>query len=223
MERRVLARLMKTHRPSAAVRAVDEKIRRLWVSAVQSRIFNDVVARRIDGLDRLFDGDLAYKHENGACFKVESAVSEQPRCDAWEISPTGPLVGYRMTLPEGKSLEIEQAALAAVELQPSDFRKAGKHKIKGARRALRVKPSDIRLEGGVDEHGGHITVAFSLPAGSYATVFLRELMKSEVSEKENSGSHERSPEVEGVDVSAGDGADAQTDAPAPADETDASD
>ncbi|MEA2736159.1 MAG: tRNA pseudouridine13 synthase, partial [Humisphaera sp.] len=54
MERRILARLMKTHRPSAAVRAVDEKIRRLWVSALQSRVFNDVVARRIDDVDKLF-------------------------------------------------------------------------------------------------------------------------------------------------------------------------
>ncbi|MEA2710640.1 MAG: tRNA pseudouridine13 synthase [Phycisphaerales bacterium] len=205
MERRILARLMKTHRPSAAVRAVDEKIRRLWVSALQSRVFNDVVARRIDDVDKLFDGDLAYKHENGACFTVESAAAEQPRADAWEISPTGPLVGYRMTLPHGRELEIEQAALAAVDLKPDDFRKAGKHKVKGARRALRVRPAEVRLEGGVDDHGGHITVAFNLPSGSYATVLLRELMKAELAEpeNENSGSAEPSPEVElGDDPSA---------------------
>jgi tRNA pseudouridine13 synthase len=140
MERRVLARLMKTHRPSAAVRAVDEKVRRLWVSALQSRVFNDVVARRIDELHKLYDGDLAYKHENGACFTVENAAAEQPRADAWEISPTGPLVGYRMSLPHGRELEIEQAALAAVHLTPEDFRKAGKNKVKGARRPLRAIP-----------------------------------------------------------------------------------
>jgi tRNA pseudouridine13 synthase len=204
-ERRVLARLMKTHRPSAAVRAVDEKVRRLWVSALQSRVFNDVVAHRIQELDKLLDGDLAYKHENGACFTVESAAMEQPRADAWEISPTGPLVGYRMSLPHGRELELEQAALAEVGLKPEDFRKAGKHKVKGARRPLRVRPSEIQLEGGVDEHGAQITVAFTMPAGSYATMFLRELMKSESaeggaladaeSEKENSGSAEPIPEV----------------------------
>jgi tRNA pseudouridine13 synthase len=178
MERRVLARLMKTHKPNSAVAAVDEKIRRLWISALQSRVFNDVVAGRINQLDRLFDGDLAFKHENGACFSVESAQTEQPRADNWEISPTGPLVGYRMTLPQGKELEIEQHALAKVDLKPEDFRKAGKHKVKGARRPLRVRPTETRLEAGVDEHGGFITVAFSLPAGSYATVLLRELMKT---------------------------------------------
>ena len=213
MERRVLARLMKTHRPSAAVRAVDEKVRRLWVSALQSRVFNDVVARRIEAIDEIWDGDLAYKHENGACFTVESATTEQSRADAWEISPTGPLVGYRMSLPLGRELELEQASLAEVDLGPADFRKAGKLRVKGARRPLRIRPSEIRLEGGVDEHGGHITIAFVLPAGSYATVFLRELMKTDVAVEasddpdaeshgdvtnptnENSGSAEPIPEV----------------------------
>jgi len=242
MERRVLARLMKTHRPSAAVRAVDEKVRRLWVSALQSRVFNDVVARRIEEVDTVFAGDLAYKHENGACFSVEDPAAEQARADAWEISPTGPLVGYRMSLPSGRELEIEQAALAAVELTPADFRKAGKHKVKGARRPLRASPAladthdfrekkepttsatadtdfagrplgdrsapagaqAVKTEGGVDEHGGYITVAFVLPPGSYATVFLRELMKSpddalsdfSTSTNENSGPAEPNPEVE---------------------------
>jgi tRNA(Glu) U13 pseudouridine synthase TruD len=35
----------------------------------------------------------------------------------------------------------------------------------------------------VDEHGAHITVAFTLPAGSYATVLMRELMKSPETEQ----------------------------------------
>lgn len=207
LERRVLARLMKSHRPSAAVRMVDERVRRLWVSALQSRVFNDVLARRIGELDRLLNGDLAYKHENGACFLVESAAAEQVRCDSWEISPTGPLVGYRMTMPEGQPLDVERAALAEVQLTPEDFRKAGKHKIKGARRPLRVRPSDIRLEAGVDEHGSHMTVAFALPAGSYATVLLREVMKSDATdttdaetiepENENSGAAGPVPEIGG--------------------------
>jgi tRNA pseudouridine13 synthase len=93
-----------------------------------------------------------------------------------------------MSLPRGREFEIEQAALRQVNLTPADFRKAGKHKVKGARRPLRVKPADVSLAAGVDDHGGHITVAFTLPAGSYATVLLRELMKSPSSQKENSES-----------------------------------
>jgi tRNA pseudouridine13 synthase len=184
IERRVLARLMKTHRPSAAIHAIDDKIRRLWVSAVQSRLFNDVLAKRISTIDKLMDGDLAYKHDNGACFRVESAATEQPRCDAFEISPTGPLVGYRMTEPQGEPLKIEEETMTTVSLTAKDFRQSGKMRVKGARRPLRIKPENIEIAGGVDEFGSHITVAFTLPAGAFATVLLREVMKSDQEEDE---------------------------------------
>jgi tRNA pseudouridine13 synthase len=177
-ERRILARLIKTGNPSAAVRAVEERVRRLWISALQSEMFNQVVARRIDSLDRLMIGDLAEKHDNGAVFRVEDAAAEQARCDAFEISPTGPLIGYRMTLPENEPLRIEEEIFAGHGISPGDFRVAGRHKVKGARRALRARPSDVELAGGVDEHGPFITVAFTLPAGSFATIFLREITKT---------------------------------------------
>jgi len=179
MERRVLARLMKTGKPGAAVRAIDQRLRRLWVSALQSRIFNDVLVQRIDSIDKLMDGDLAYKHDNGACFLVENAAAEQPRANAFQISPTGPIVGYRMTMPQGRPLQIEQQVLKSHGLTPGHFRQQGMVQAKGARRPLRVKPTDTKLEAGVDEFGSYITVAFTLPAGSFATILLRELMKND--------------------------------------------
>ena len=33
-------------------------------------------------------------------------------------------------------------------------------------------PVDTALAAGTDEHGAHVTVAFTLPAGSFATVLL---------------------------------------------------
>ncbi len=179
MERRILARLIKTKNPTAAVRAVDERIRRLWISSLQSDLFNAVVARRIQTLDKLIPGDLAEKHDSGGVFRVVDLAAEQPRCDAFDISPTGPLIGYRMTAPEADALQIEQEVFAEHSLRPSDFRVAGRLKVKGARRSLRVKVKDIDLSAGVDEHGAYITAAFTLPAGSFATIFLRELMKVE--------------------------------------------
>jgi tRNA pseudouridine13 synthase len=179
LERRILARLMKTGKPGQAVRAIDEKLRRLWVSALQSRLFNEVVSQRLPTIDRLLDGDLAYKHENGACFLVESAATEQPRADAFEISATGPLVGYRMSQPQGAALQIEEAIFKSHGLTPGHFKQEGRDRAKGARRPVRVQPKDTQLAAGVDEHGQHITVAFTLPAGSYATVLLREFMKND--------------------------------------------
>ncbi len=180
MERRILARLMKSHKPSAAVRMIEEPLRRLWVSALQSRIFNEVLTRRMDSFDKIQLGDFAWKHDNGACFLVEDLAAETPRCEAFEISPTGPLVGYRMSEPNGAPVELEKAVLAEHQLEPAQFREAGKHKVKGARRPLRIKLENFELSSGVDEFGEHITVAFTLPAGSFATVALREITKTDV-------------------------------------------
>ena len=177
MERRILHRLIKSHKPSAAVRMIDEPIRRLWISALQSRVFNEVLSRRLATFDQVLPGDFAWKHENGACFPVQDAAAEQPRAAAFEISATGPLVGYRMSTPEGDPLKIEQEVLAQFQLTPEQFRLEGKHKVKGARRPLRIKLEDVKLEGGVDDHGAHVTIAFTLPSGAFATVLLHEVMK----------------------------------------------
>jgi hypothetical protein len=77
-----LSRFIRTRDPAAAVRAVDPTVRRLWVNALQSRVFNRVVAARCAAIDRLLDGDVAFKHENGACFSVADAASEhrEPTC-----------------------------------------------------------------------------------------------------------------------------------------------
>ena len=205
MERRVLARLIKTKKPGSAVRAIDERLRKLWVSALQSKLFNDVLIQRLDTVDKLMDGDLAYKHDNGACFRVEQASTEQARCEAFEISPTGPLLGYRMSVPEGKPLEIEQAVFGAAGLTAGEFKHADRERVKGARRSLRVKPENIELAGGVDEHGAHVTVAFTLPAGSFATILLRELMKStQTMTSEGSGDSEQDSSEDGELHEAGD-------------------
>jgi tRNA pseudouridine13 synthase len=186
MERRVLARYIKTQKAGLAVRAIDERLKRLWVSAVQSRMFNNVLVKRVEAgtFDKVLPGDLAYKHDNGACFLVEDAAAEQPRAANWEISPTGPLVGYRMSLPTGEPLALEEAVMTEANLKPEDFKKEGHEKVKGARRPLRVRPEDVNLEGGADEHGPFVTVAFTLPAGSFATVLLRELTKDRLPAEE---------------------------------------
>lgn len=185
MERRILARLIKTGKPGAAARAVDHKLCRLWVSALQSRMFNEVAARRIETLDKVLAGDLAWKHDSGAVFHVEDPATEQQRCDAFEISPTGPLLGYRMSLPSGEPLAIEQSCFAASGLNSGDFRRAGDLKVKGARRPLRIQPKDVDFSGGVDEHGPHITLAFTLPAGSFATVLIGEITKAKPGDDES--------------------------------------
>ena len=154
-------------------------MRRLYVSALQSAIFNEVLAQRIETIDRLVEGDLARKEDNGAIFPVVDAAAEQPRAQRFEISPTGPLPGYRGNLAGGEMGRIEQEAVARWDVSLDDFRRVGTLKVKGGRRALRFALNEAKLTASIDSHGPYLELAFTSPPGCYATVVLREIMKSE--------------------------------------------
>ena len=156
---------------------VNHTLRRLYLSAAQSRLFNEVLAVRIGRLDRLEQGDLAWKHVNGACFRVEDVAAEQPRCDAFEISPTGPLYGARMTEAAGRPGQLEAGILERAGLDRARFRRAGGVKLNGARRPLRVPLGDPVVGDDRDDHGPCVCVSFALPPGSYATSLTRETCK----------------------------------------------
>lgn len=164
--------------PRKAWRAVDLTLQKLMASAFQSELFNRVVAERIGGLNKLLDGDLAWKHSNGACFRVEVAEAEQPRCDRFEISPSGPLFGPRMTEASGHTAEVEDAILAASGFTKEQITSRDMGKMNGARRPLRVPLGEPSVETGEDERGPFLKLRFSLPAGSYATIVTREVCKA---------------------------------------------
>jgi tRNA pseudouridine13 synthase len=166
-----------------AVRAAGQAAMSFWVSAAQSAAFNRVLDRRLEEgtTAALVEGDLAWKHVNGAVFRVtaeELARPElAPRLAAFEISPSGPLWGPGMTTPSGDVAALERAALESVGLTESDL-KVGPSLLKGARRPLRVPLRHPAVDAGTDEHGPFVRVAFDLPAGAYATVVLREITRT---------------------------------------------
>jgi tRNA pseudouridine13 synthase len=154
-------------------RARDRKFRNLMVNAFQAELFNRVLARRLDRFGALLPGDLAWLHRNGAVFKVEDPAKEQPRCDAFEISPSGPLFGPKMPLPEGEQGQLEREVLAGSGVTLEEFGRREAERQPGARRPLRVpflEAPDVKT----DEAG--VALGFALPSGSYATVVLRELL-----------------------------------------------
>jgi tRNA pseudouridine13 synthase len=165
-------------RAAKAFRAVDPTLQKLLVSALQSRLFNEVLARRIGGLADIVVGDIAWKHANGACFRVEDPAAEQLRCTAFEISPTGPLFGKRMTEASGHPGEVEADVLRGVSLNKDEIDLRGSGKISGGRRPLRVPLGEVACESGTDERGPFVELRFSLPAGAYATGVLREVCKA---------------------------------------------
>ena len=175
VERELLGRLLQ--RPDAYDKAftVQPRMKRLYLSAFQSSLFDQVLEQRLDSLEEVAAGDIAFKHENGACFLVKEAAVEAVRAASFEISATGPMFGCTMMEPEGTQGELERAVLAAQDLTPESFNLPGALRMEGERRALRVALGGVSVQGEAED----LVVSFSLPRGAYATCVMSEIMKTE--------------------------------------------
>jgi tRNA pseudouridine13 synthase len=153
----------------------DRREARFLVSALQAAVFDEALARRPRPLRRLEPGDVAVVHASGGLFLVEDAAREQPRADAFEISATGPIpgAGLRERAPRGEPARREAEALARFGLDAAALAAPPRGlRLRGARRALRVRPADVSVEAAGP---GEAVLRCTLPPGSYASVLLAEL------------------------------------------------
>ena len=153
-----------------AVACIPHRLRKLYLSAYQAYLFNCVLEKRMPNLRQLWDGDIAVKHSNGAPFLVENASVEQPRADAFEISPSGPIFGYKMRQPSREAQALEAELLDTEGVKFEAFRKVAGIRLPGTRRPLRMQ-MELHQVKSVDVG---LRLCFTLPAGGYATVVLEE-------------------------------------------------
>ena len=111
-------------------------------------------------------------HLSGGTFVVEDRDREAPRAAAFEISPTGPIFGTHMLAAEGEPGARERAALERWELGDGRIQLPRGLRLRGGRRALRVRPEGLSLVG---EPEDAVRVEVTLPPGSYVTVLIEEL------------------------------------------------
>jgi tRNA pseudouridine13 synthase len=145
------------------------------LSAVQSLFFNDYLGRRLtDGLLRtVLPGDVMMKWPAGGIFVAEDVPAEQERFDRRETVTAGPMFGGRMYPARGVAAEREARVLSDNGMTTEAFAGFGKL-MSGTRRHNLVYLDDLTAEWEPDG----LRLAFTLPSGCYATVLLREVMKS---------------------------------------------
>lgn len=164
----------------------DPRQARFLFSAFQSLLFNTLLEERVaDGSFGVpADGELVMRHrgvlsdeeERGALFACKAEDLEETRARALrhEVSPTGPMWGAKMRLPDGPALARELELLRRFSLEPESlarFSRLGE----GVRRSLRLFPEDLTVEsvhGSAAPDETDIHLQFVLPKGAYATEVL---------------------------------------------------
>lgn len=155
----------------------NKSLKRLALSAAQSHLFNCVLSSRISEQRQhtVQLGDVMQVRESGGMFVVEEQGVEQERFDARETVITGPIFGPKMKQPTHEVLERELKILHASGLEMAHFSRY-KKLTSGSRRPFLIWPEQLKIE----QTDDGLLFDFTLPSGVYATMLLREFMKSDV-------------------------------------------
>ena len=147
--------------------------RDLLVSALQSIVFNEVLARRIEGGTwlRALSGDVLRRQDSGGLFLCTDPSTDAARIERFEVSPTGPLPGRKMFRPAEDAQILERHVMNEYGLTEELFARET-----GARRPLRapVDPLDVHAA------NGGTWLEFACPGGTFATAVVREITGTDV-------------------------------------------
>lgn len=162
----------------------DRTRRRLLVSALQSALFNQVLARRLlapgVGLRGLLGGEVLQRTDSEGIFVSQDSAVDARRLLRGELRVTGPICGPRMPLPRQGSpaRALEEEVFAEHGVTPESFARLGRL-ARGGRRPISAPLAEAEVSEGVQPLS--LRVRFALPAGCYATVLLREICKPQLS------------------------------------------
>ncbi len=147
----------------------------MYLSSVRSMLFNLLLSKRVE-LGRWCShpvaGDVMQLGGSSSLFVAESIDAElERRLKEREINITGCLCGKAARImPVADAAEFEQQALAEYAYWIQGLQRC---KLDADRRALRATADDLQWEINDDV----LSLAFSLPKGSYATALTREIFR----------------------------------------------
>lgn len=154
----------------------DRNKRSFWLSAARSALFNQIVSERLKKTDfnQVVDGDALQLSGRGSWFVagVEEQALLQARVDARELMITAALPGTGDWGTQRDALVFEQTVLAEETALQSLLQR---EKVEAARRAMLLYPQQLSWNWWDDVT---VELRFWLPAGSFATSVVRELINT---------------------------------------------
>jgi tRNA pseudouridine13 synthase len=178
---------------AGAFNALSPNLRKMFVHAYQSYLFNQILSRRMEAglpFNQALQGDIVcFKNAVGLPDPTKLQLVTDDTLDGLNnllrrdrAFITAPLIGYDTQLSEGVPGEIEQSVIdeAGLDVEGFSMKILPQLASKGLRREIIIplKPAYIVIEDLLNP--GHIAIEldFSLQRGAYATTVLREYTKN---------------------------------------------
>ncbi len=154
----------------------DRNKRSFWLSAARSALFNQIVSARLKKPDfnQVVDGDALQLAGRGSWFVAtpEEQAELQSRVDNHELMITASLPGSGEWGTQREALAFEQATIAEETLLQQLLMR---EKVEASRRAMLLYPQQMNWNWWDDVT---VELRFWLPAGSFATSVVRELINT---------------------------------------------
>ena len=186
-ERTLLEHLARGHSAERAFRALSRELRLLFVHSFQSLLFNRWISRRhaaelplgapVVG-DRILrvGRDGTYRSGDAVPVAADNLAECADLVRRGGASVAGPLVGFATPEDPGAPGALLDELLREEGVQRSDWKlpRAPEVASRGAWRPILLAAPPLGLE----SEAAAVRFRFALPKGAYATVFLREFLKS---------------------------------------------
>jgi tRNA pseudouridine13 synthase len=177
-----------------AFRRLPVKLQALFVQAYQSYLFNRFLSERVKNgfsLDKVEVGDFVVNVERSGLpmFNTARIASAENLSEAKEMVKAGrmrvalPLIGAKQRISEGVMGQIERQVLEEERVETGNFRIEAVREMSrgGGLRAIVTPVRNLTLHDvsarAANRKTRQADLSFMLLRGSYATVFLREIMK----------------------------------------------
>jgi tRNA pseudouridine13 synthase len=163
IEKLVLVQMIKYGDPLKALRAIPIQLRRFFVEAFQSFVFNQAVSKAHD-----FGEDLLHPQQGDVCFDKDDNLGRYENDPNQRLAI--PLVGYSYSKKNRFDNHISKV-LVEQQITPKEFfiKDMQEASDEGGFRQATISCSDFTIK--------EPYVEFTLSRGSYATILLREIIK----------------------------------------------